>query len=89
MPTIPKFPFQIGGKGKSEGLIGKNILGNTMIAASNTLRKSLAKVATRRAPSSQKVNLVEYLSIKAKFELEIIYIMFCASQKTIVLFLSI
>merc|ERR1712136_344845 len=54
MPTIPKFPFQIGGKGKSEGLIGKNILGNTMIAASNTLRKSLAKVATRRAPSSQK-----------------------------------
>ena len=56
MPTIPKFPFQIGGKGKSEGLIGKNILGNTMIAASNTLRKSLAKVATRRAPSSQKVS---------------------------------
>ena len=55
MPSIPKFPFQIGGKGKSDGLLGKNILGNTMIAASNTLRKSLAKVATRRDPSNQKV----------------------------------
>ena len=55
MPSIPKFPFQIGGKGKSDGLLGKNILGNTMITASNTLRKSLAKVATRRDPSNQKV----------------------------------
>ena len=55
MPNIGNFPFKIGGSGKSEGLLGKNILGNTMIAASNTLRKSLAKVSSRRAPSSQKV----------------------------------
>ena len=64
MPNIPKFPFQIGGKGKSEGLLGKNLLGNTMIAASNTLRKSLAKVATRRNPSSQKVcTIMKYSSL--------------------------
>ena len=56
MPNIGNFPFKIGGNGKSEGLLGKNILGNTMIAASNTLRKSLAKVSSRRAPSSQKVS---------------------------------
>ena len=58
MPTLPKFPFQIGGKGKSDGILGKNILSNTMLAASNTLRKSLAKVnaQTRKTLSGQKVN---------------------------------
>jgi hypothetical protein len=56
MPTIPKFPFQISrGKGKSEGILGNTILGNTMAAASNTLRKSLARVATRKTPSGRKV----------------------------------
>ena len=55
MPTIPKFPFQIRGKGKSEGILGNTILGNTMAAASNTLRKSLARVATRKTPTGRKV----------------------------------
>ena len=55
MPTIPKFPFQIRGKGKSEGILGNTILGNTMLAASNTLRNSLARVATRKTPSGRKV----------------------------------
>ena len=55
MPSIPKFPFNIRGKGKSEGILRNTILGNTMLAASNTLRKSLARVATRKDNSGHKV----------------------------------
>lgn len=53
--AIPKFPFTLGGgKGKKEGgILGNTLLGNTMIAASNTLRKNLARVANTRSSKKQ------------------------------------
>ena len=63
MPIIsqPRFPFSFHRKekpaGYTTGILANTILGNTMAAASNTLRKSVARAAARKNLSGYKVTM--------------------------------
>ena len=56
MPAMNhKFPFQIPGGGN--GILANTILGNTMLAASNSLRNSVARLTSgRNKKAKSKVN---------------------------------